>query len=68
MIESIIVTSMRTEELDATTRAAIINVCIMAHQEEDFRNLFIYIPAGGTHFLAYREQALVKLNEMNWQF
>ena len=59
MSESIDIIAKGTEELDATTRAAIINVCIMAHQEEDFRNLFTYIPAGGTHFLAYRGQALV---------
>ena len=56
---SIEITAKRTEALDAATRTAIIQVCIVAHQEEDFQHLFRYIPSGGTHFLAYREQELV---------
>ena len=52
-------TSARTENLDADTRASIIQVCIAAHQEEDFKNLFSYIPSGGLHFLAYCEAELV---------
>jgi aminoglycoside 2'-N-acetyltransferase I len=59
MSESIVVTSSRTEDLSAATRASIIHVCIMAHQEEDFNNLFSYIPSGGLHVLAYRGQELV---------
>jgi aminoglycoside 2'-N-acetyltransferase I len=53
------VLSLRTEDLDQFTRAAIIKVCIAAHQEEDFKNLFTYIPSGGRHFLAYQEDELV---------
>jgi aminoglycoside 2'-N-acetyltransferase I len=59
MRESIIVTSARTEELNAETRASIIHVCRTAHQEDDFTRLFSYIPSGGIHVLAYREQELV---------
>jgi aminoglycoside 2'-N-acetyltransferase I len=59
MSDSIRVTSARTEELNADTRAAIIHVCRIAHQEDDFRHLFSYIPSGGIHVLAYREQELV---------
>lgn len=59
MSELLAITAKRTEELNAATRAAIIDLCILAHEEEDFRNLFTYIPAGGTHFLAYRAQELV---------
>jgi aminoglycoside 2'-N-acetyltransferase I len=59
MSESIIVTSARTEELNADTRASIIHVCRTAQQEDDFTNLFSYIPSGGIHALAYREQELV---------
>jgi hypothetical protein len=44
MSEAIIVTSVRTEELNADTRAAIIHVCRTAHQEDDFIHLFSYIP------------------------
>ena len=59
MSESVIVTSARTEELNADTRASIIHVCRTAHQEDDFIHLFSYIPSGGIHVLAYREQELV---------
>jgi aminoglycoside 2'-N-acetyltransferase I len=49
----------KTEDLDETTRAAVIQVCVDAHHEEDFRNLFTYVPAGGWHFLAYQDELLV---------
>ena len=52
-------TSARTEDLDAATKASIIQVCVEAHQEEDFKNLFFYIPSGGWHFLAYHNDQLV---------
>lgn len=53
------INSVRTEDLDPTTRASIVNVCIAAHDNKDFNNLFSYIPSGGRHFLAYRETELV---------
>jgi aminoglycoside 2'-N-acetyltransferase I len=53
------VISSRTEDLDEATRADIIQVCIAAHQEESFKNLFTYVPSGGRHFLAYRDYELV---------
>ncbi|MFL5654573.1 MAG: GNAT family N-acetyltransferase [Ktedonobacteraceae bacterium] len=59
MSEAIMVTSARTEELNADTRASIIHVCRTAHQEDDFTHLFSYIPSGGIHVLAYREHELV---------
>jgi hypothetical protein len=59
MSELLPITAKRTEELNAATRAAIVVLCILAHQEEDFQHLFAYMPAGGLHFLAYRAQALV---------
>jgi len=59
MSESIMVTSARTEELNAETRASIIHVCRTAHQEDEFTHLFSYIPSGGIHVLAYREQEVV---------
>jgi GNAT superfamily N-acetyltransferase len=48
-----------TEELDAVIRNAIIDVCVAAHEEEDFKNLFSYIPSGGLHVLAYQREKLV---------
>ncbi len=59
MSESILVTSARTEDLNAQTRASITHVCRTAHQEDDFTHLFSYIPSGGIHVLAYREHELV---------
>jgi len=59
MSESISVTSARTEDLNAATRASIIQVCVAAHQEDDFNHLFTYISAGGIHAFAYRAQELV---------
>ena len=59
MNESIITTSARTEELSKETRSAIVAVCVAAHQQEDFRNLFNYVPSGGWHFLGYDSDELV---------
>jgi GNAT superfamily N-acetyltransferase len=47
-----------TSDLDQAARDAIIQLCIAAHQEEDFKNLFGYFPQGGWHFLAYEEGQL----------
>ena len=59
MTQSITLTWDRTEDLDSATRDSIIRVCVEAHQEEDFKNLFSYIPSGGWHFLAYESDDLV---------
>lgn len=59
MSQSIGVTSARTEDLNTATRTSIIQVCLAAHQEEDFKNLFSYVPSGGLHFLAYQGDDLV---------
>lgn len=59
MHESIEIIAKHTEELNAATRASIIDLCIRAHQAEDFQHLFTYIPSGGIHFLAYRAQEIV---------
>jgi aminoglycoside 2'-N-acetyltransferase I len=56
---SIALTVTRTEDLDAAARAAIIQLCIAAHEKEDFQHLFAYIPSDGRHFLAYRSEELV---------
>ena len=57
--KNLILTSAKTEELSADSRAAIIDLCIAAHQENDFRNLFTYVSAGGWHFLATLDGQLV---------
>ena len=59
MSKNILITSAQTEELSPDSRAAIIELCITAHREDDFRNLFTYVPAGGWHFLANLDGLLV---------
>ena len=48
----------RTRQLDAATRAAIVELCTAAHQA-DFSRLFFYLPTDGMHFLTYRETQIV---------
>jgi aminoglycoside 2'-N-acetyltransferase I len=48
-----------TEALTHTDRKSIIDVCIAAHDNQDFENLFNYIPTGGRHFMAYKAGDLV---------
>jgi aminoglycoside 2'-N-acetyltransferase I len=49
-----------TEQLTAEQRSTVIEVCVAAHDSEEFRKLFShYIPAGGRHFLGYDGEALV---------
>ncbi len=59
MTESTRTACFKTEELDSTARNDIIDLCVAAHQEEDFRNLFAYVPAGGLHVLAFAAEQLV---------
>ena len=51
--------SAQTEALKKPIRDAIIKLCVEAHQEQDFRNLFTYVSSGGWHFLAYHDELLV---------
>ena len=59
MTKTITVLSARTEDLPEATRASVIDLCVAAFAEEDFRNLFVYVPSGGLHFLGYRDDQLV---------
>jgi aminoglycoside 2'-N-acetyltransferase I len=58
-MNGISVLSFRTENLPEESRTAIVELCVAAHHEEDFRNLFTYVASGGWHFLAYHENRLV---------
>ena len=51
--------TLRTRELDEATRAAVVRLCIDAHQEGDFENLFSYLPPDGLHVLAELGDELV---------
>lgn len=59
MPESINVVTAKTADLDTPTRESIVRLCVAAHQEDDFRNLFVYVPSGGLHFLAFEAEVLV---------
>lgn len=60
MSGSIVVRMLATEDLSADQRSSVIDVCIAAHDNEGFKNLFtIFIPSGGRHFLAYLGAELV---------
>jgi aminoglycoside 2'-N-acetyltransferase I len=58
-MDDLVITSARTEELKESIRNAIIELCVEAHQEQDFRNLFTYVSSGGLHFLAVHDELLV---------
>ena len=58
-MSEVTIKSALTEELDAGVREAIVEVCVAAHGEEDFRNLFTYVVAGGQHFMAFRGEEVV---------
>jgi aminoglycoside 2'-N-acetyltransferase I len=57
--DTISVTMLTTEDLTAAQRSSVIEVCVAAHDNDDFRNLFTRITSGGRHFLAYRGPELV---------
>jgi len=59
MTESTRVEILKTEALDADLRNTIIELCVAAHQEEDFRNLFSYFSSGGLHFLVREGERVV---------
>ena len=59
MSDTVLVAALATEVLTAAQRSSVIDVCIAAHDNEDFRDLFTHIPSGGRHFLAYRGPELV---------
>jgi aminoglycoside 2'-N-acetyltransferase I len=52
------ITMMTTEELTATQRSSVIDVCVAAHQNDAFRDLFAHIPSG-RHFIASRGAEVV---------
>ncbi len=58
MTESTSILFAKTEDLSAFTRDSIVQLCVEAHHEEDFKNLFIYVPWGGLHALLYRGEQL----------
>ena len=49
-----------TEELSESQRAAVVELCVAAHHNDEFRKMFtVYFRGGGRHFLAYGDGELV---------
>jgi GNAT superfamily N-acetyltransferase len=59
MSDALKIQTQRTAELDDARRKAIIRLCVEAHQEPDFENLFLYLPPDGLHIVAYLDERLV---------
>ena len=59
---NVIITVRPTEALSAAQKAAIIDLCLAAHEEEAFRNLFVNIPSA-RHFMVTRGSELVSHGE-----
>jgi aminoglycoside 2'-N-acetyltransferase I len=57
--DDIVVKMFGTEALTPALRSSVIDVCVAAHESEEFHKLFTYIESGGRHFLAYRGAELV---------
>jgi aminoglycoside 2'-N-acetyltransferase I len=57
--DAIQIDTWRTSELDETARGEVVRLCIDAHQEPDFENLFTYLPPEGLHVLARSGDKLV---------
>lgn len=57
--EPVVVTTVHTEELSAVDRAEIVELCIAAHENDAFHDLFLHVPSGGRHVLAHRAGELV---------
>ena len=57
--DTVVVTTLPTEALTTAQRSSVIEVCVLAHENDEFKNLFTYIPTGARHFLAYRGHELV---------
>ena len=55
---ALVVQSRITESLTPAERSAVIDLCIAAHDIEDFRNLFTNV-GNGRHFLGYQGAELV---------
>lgn len=51
--------TIRTKDVDQTLRSEIVRLCIAAHDEQDFENLFSYLPEDGLHVLASNAEQLV---------
>ena len=58
MAEKIRLVSTRTRDLDQTVREAVIQVCVAAHDNLGFEQLFSLLPSDGLHVLGYSHARL----------
>jgi aminoglycoside 2'-N-acetyltransferase I len=57
--DSLELRTIRTSDMEEKTRDSVVRLCIDAHQDEDFQNLFSYLPPEGLHVLAHIDERLV---------
>jgi GNAT superfamily N-acetyltransferase len=57
--ETLLIHTSRTADLDQSSRRAVIQLCLDAHQEPDFENLFTYLPPDGLHVMGFVDGRLV---------
>jgi aminoglycoside 2'-N-acetyltransferase I len=57
--DSLELRTIRTADMDEASRAEVVRLCVDAHQEDDFFNLFSYLPPEGLHVLAHIDDRLV---------
>jgi aminoglycoside 2'-N-acetyltransferase I len=57
--DDVVIVIAATEDLTAAQRSSVIDVCVTAHEDDVFLDLFSHFTSGGRHFLAYRGSELV---------
>jgi aminoglycoside 2'-N-acetyltransferase I len=59
MAETLTLHTLRTKQLDEAARAAVVRLCLDAHQVDAFKGLFALLPPEGLHVLGYLAAQLV---------
>ena len=59
MMTDLVLKTARMGDLDSATRKAIVDLCVDAHKDSEFYNLFGYLRPDYVHVLAYREADLL---------
>jgi hypothetical protein len=60
MAETLTLHTLRTKQLDEAARAAVVRLCLDAHQVDAFKGLFALLPPEGLHVLGYLAAQLVE--------
>ena len=58
-MSDLVMKTIRADELDSATRKAIIDVCVAAHENPEFYELFDFVAPDNMHVIAYRDDAVI---------